>query len=99
MSVVLVTANAVEHVCARLSRRLGFRIHPHRFRHTFAVSMLRNGADIRTLQKLIGHASVQILLRYLTRTSTIQGGNTRPHVRQQSFSSEWLISATLVTDL
>lgn len=27
--------------------------------------MLRNGTDIRTLQKLMGHASVQILMRYL----------------------------------
>lgn len=59
------TTGAVEHVCTRLSQRVGFRVHPHRFRHTFAVGMLSNGTDIRTLQKLMGHASVQILLRYL----------------------------------
>ncbi len=59
------TTGAVEHVCTRLARRVGFRVHPHRFRHTFAVGMLRNGTDIRTLQKLMGHASVRILLRYL----------------------------------
>lgn len=59
------TVNALEHICGRLSKRIGTRIHPHRFRHTFAVSMLRNGTDIRTLQKLMGHASVQILMRYL----------------------------------
>lgn len=55
----------VQRLCTRLSGRLGVHIHCHRFRHTFAVNMLRNGTDIRTLQKLMGHASVQILTRYL----------------------------------
>jgi integrase/recombinase XerD len=55
----------VQRMCTRLSRRVGVHIHCHRFRHTFAVNMLRNGTDIRTLQKLVGHASVQILTRYL----------------------------------
>ena len=59
------TVNAIEHMCQRVSKRAGIRVHPHRFRHTFAVGMLRNGTDIRTLQKLMGHASVQILMRYL----------------------------------
>jgi len=49
----------------RISKRTGIHVHPHRFRHTFAVNMLKNGTDIRTLQKLMGHASIQILTRYL----------------------------------
>jgi integrase/recombinase XerD len=59
------SVNAIDHICQRISKRVGLRIHPHRFRHTFAVNMLRNGTDIRTLQKLMGHASLQILTRYL----------------------------------
>jgi integrase/recombinase XerD len=59
------TVSAVEQICQRVSKRIGIRVHPHRFRHTFAVGMLRNGTDIRTLQKLMGHASIQILMRYL----------------------------------
>ena len=33
--------------------------HPHRFRDTFAVELLTQGADIRTVQMLLGHDSVR----------------------------------------
>jgi site-specific recombinase XerD len=34
-------------------------VHPHRFRDTFACRLLETGADIRTVQKLLGHESVR----------------------------------------
>lgn len=37
----------------------------HSFRRFFALAYLRNGGDIFTLQKLMGHADIQILRRYL----------------------------------
>ena len=33
------------------------RLHPHQLRHTFAMTMLNNGMDIKTLAQLLGHAS------------------------------------------
>lgn len=43
----------------RLGKLANVHAYPHRFRDTFAVQLLTNGADIRTVQKLLGHKSVR----------------------------------------
>ena len=39
-------------------------IHPHRFRDTFAVHLLKSGVDIRAVSRLLGHTDVATTLRY-----------------------------------
>lgn len=40
----------------------------HSFRRQFALSMLRSGVDVFSLQRLMGHADLQVLRRYLAQT-------------------------------
>jgi integrase/recombinase XerC len=43
----------------------GVRCSPHTFRHTFGTQALRNKADLREVQSLLGHSTLRTTLRYV----------------------------------
>ena len=54
------TTRGVEYIISKIEVKTGvfLKLHPHKFRHTFATQLLNNGADLRTIQEILGHKSL-----------------------------------------
>jgi site-specific recombinase XerD len=60
-------ARGIQQVVRRLKTRIGVsgRLSPHSLRHTFARSYLVNGGDVFSLQRILGHTTLDMVKRYV----------------------------------
>ena len=78
------TPRGVFYIVSRYSSVEGTNkpVTPHVFRHTFASTMLRNGANIRVVQELLGHENISTTQKYthITKDQLIETYNaSHPH--------------------
>ncbi|MCM0598925.1 tyrosine recombinase XerC [Periweissella fabalis] len=55
-----ISSGGIEYILKQVMKAtgLGNEMHPHMFRHTYATDLLNNGADLRSVQELLGHANL-----------------------------------------
>jgi integrase len=66
----------------RIIEETAAKYHPHRFRATYCTKLLQSGIDLKTVQKLMGHKTIESTMRYLAKAES-------KRVRAQVNAVQW----------
>jgi len=75
-----ISTKVVWYACREAAKRAGIRkqLHPHTLRHCFATHLLEAGADLRTIQMLLGHSDLKETTIYLHLSQRHLGATASP---------------------
>jgi integrase/recombinase XerD len=75
-----ITRQGVYDIVAKYGNKVGIaNLHPHSLRHSYASHLLEGGADLRSIQQLLGHADIS--------TTQIYTHVNRTHLREEYLST------------
>lgn len=74
--------DSAEKAIARISKRAGVQVHPHMFRHGFAVERIEEGIDLEQLALLMGHKDIGSTRIYSHISRAFETEKIRPRVEQ-----------------
>jgi len=67
--------NSLRYIVTKIFKRIALKVTPHQLRHSFASSLLNNGANIVDVSELLGHSSMATTQIYTKLGSALKQQN------------------------
>ena len=70
-NLIRIKERRIDCIFEEISRKVGFRVHPHMLRHAYASELYRKTKDVLLIKKLLGHSNIATTSRYLESLSAL----------------------------